>query len=192
MNSRPLQFFFLSVILGSTFAAGETQALASCRCVVTDVDGDRLSTFDGHVTLVVIVPRARELDARLLADRVPKQYYGDPHVRLVTIVNFGGRTFRSLEGVANVLIRRRLDAEAQRLRPIYDARKLKRDPRHDLFVVADFDGQTSVRFGVPAETAGTTVLVFDGAGRLIERWSDVPAADGLAAALAQADQSAPH
>ena len=155
--------------------------------VFTDVDGNRISTFDGHVSLVAIVTRTTQNDARTLADRVPRKYYGDPHVRLVTVINFQGRTFSSFHPVAKALIRRRLDAEAERLRPEYAAKHLSRDPRQDLFVVADFDGEATARLGVPAKASGTVILVIDGEGKVMVRWNVLPSAETLAAALARTE-----
>ncbi len=188
VNKHPLQFFFLALILAGDARAAEIQPGTTCRRMFTDVDGKTISTFDGHVTLVAVVTRETEADARVLADRVPRKYYGDPHVRLVTVVNFQGKLYRSVHGVTAAFIRRRLDGEARRLQPIYQANRLSSDPRHDLFVIADFTGQVSATLGVPRDASNSTVLVFRGDGRLQEGWSEVPSAAAVASALIAADE----
>lgn len=186
VNVRPLQFFFLALVLVSPASAGEMPSGAGYRRVLTDVDGRMISTFDGHVTLLAVVTRETEADARLLADRVPRKYYGDPYVRLVTVVNFQRKLFHSLEGVTAAFIRHRLDGEARRSQPIYQANRLTRDPRPDLFVVADFPGEASAGLGVRDES-GSTVFVLAGDGRLQQSWHEVPSATDIASALSAAD-----
>lgn len=192
MKVRALQFFFVAFALAAPASGDGIQPGTIRRCASNDVDGNQISSFDGHVTLLAVVTRANQDDARVLADRVPRQYYGDPHVRLVTVVNFQGKIYRSLRAITSAVIRRRLEAEAQRLRPIYEGKRLAHDPRRDLFVIADFDAEMTAGLGLPRDRQDTTVLVLNGEGRLVEGWNGVPSAGALSAALSAADERRGH
>jgi hypothetical protein len=84
------------------------------------------------------------------------------------------------------IIRHRLDAEAKNLQKIYTERKLKRNPRDDIYVVADFGGKTVSQLGIAPKSPEFAVFVFDGRGRLVRRWNEVPSAEALTAALQEA------
>ncbi len=156
------------------------------RLVLRDVDENDLSTSDGHVTIITVVTRQDEEKARTVADLVPDRYKGDEKYRYVTVVNFEGKLPGPLHGLTEAIIRKRLAAEARGLKPDYVAKKIQRDPRSDLHVIADFDGRVAEQLGLPAKAGGVAVFVFDGAGKLIARWSGVPPAGELPKAIAQA------
>jgi len=86
----------------------------------------------------------------------------------------------------NAIIRNRMDAEAKELQKIYTERHLTRDPRSDIYVVADFDGKPVSQLGISSSSSEFAVFVFDGRGRLVRRWNDVPSAEALAQALNEA------
>ena len=46
-------------------------------------------------------------------------------------------------------MRRRINAEAKRVQPRYDAKKITRDPRREIFAAADFDGMLVSQLGEP-------------------------------------------
>ncbi|MGI8482269.1 MAG: hypothetical protein ACR2MF_09435 [Chthoniobacterales bacterium] len=188
MIARTIQHFFLVAALlfcgavrGSDLHVGDTIPVS-----VVDVDQNRLSTADGHATVVTVVTREDENKARELGDRVPDEYLGNPKFRMITVVNLRGKSFGPLRTLTAALIRRRLDNEARRLQRIYSTKHLKRDARQDLFAVADFDGQIASRFGVPTSSDAFVALVFNGNGRLIRRWNELPSAEEIAAGLAEA------
>jgi hypothetical protein len=111
---------------------------------------------------------------------------GDPKYRLITLVNFQQKILGPFKGVVSAIIRHRLDAEAKELQSIYSAKHLNRNPRHDIFVVADFDGKAVTQLGIAPASSDFVVYVFDGRGRLIRRWTDVPSVEALNAALREA------
>ncbi|HYJ05611.1 MAG TPA: hypothetical protein VEX43_10785, partial [Chthoniobacterales bacterium] len=119
-------------------------------------------------------------------DRVPKQFYGDPQYRLINIVNFQQGIFAPLRGVIMAIIRHRLDAEAKNLQKVYSERKVKRNPRDDIYVVTDFDGKAVSQLGIAPKSSEFAVFIFDGRGRLVGRWNDVPSAEALTHALQEA------
>lgn len=179
-------FFLIGLLAGTALQAAELRVGSSYSLTFTDVDQERLSTSNGQVTIVSVVTRENEAKAQALGHRVPHQYYGDPKFRLITIVNFQQGMFAPLRGVIMAIIRHRLDAEAKDLQKIYNEKKLKRNPRDDIYVVADFDGKSVSQLGVAPKSAEFAVFVFDGRGRLVRRWDDVPSAEALTAALQEA------
>jgi hypothetical protein len=148
----------------------------------TDVDGRTLSTADGHVTVLVITTRADLDKARLVGDRTPEHCLGDPTYRMITLITFD-KPNEGLRFALSALIRHRLDQEAERLKPRYLAKKLTRDPRTDMYAVADFDGAIAAELGINVASGQFSVLVFGRNGDLLARWDQPPGADELAAIL---------
>lgn len=188
MIVRALQFFFAALVLVSQAAAapGVPQRGASYAFSFRDVDGNDLSVSAGHVTIITVITRESEKKARAIADLVPDRCIGDPKYRYVTLVNFQRKIPRPFHGLTRAIIRSRLDAEAKELRDDYAAKQLTRDPRRDVYVVADFDGAAVARLGLAIESSEVAVFVFDGKGKLVDRWSAVPPADPFAKAIASA------
>ena len=170
-----------SEAVGTELRLGETYPLT-----LTDVDQHQLSTADGHVTVITVVTRKDEQKAQMVGDRFPHSYLADPKFRLITLVNFQRKILSPFHGLALSIIRHRLDSEAKELQKIYASKRINRDARGDLFVVADFDGTTLPQLGFDAKSTEFGVLVFDGKGRLTKRWNDVPSNEALTAALEEA------
>jgi hypothetical protein len=185
--ARSLQYFFCVAFLIATPARaielrpGNTYSLS-----FNDVDRQQLSTSDGHVTIITVVTRKDEQKAQQVGDRVPRIYLGDPKFRLITVVNFQKGIFPPLQGMIMAIIRNRLDAEAKELQKIYTAKHLTRNPRSDIWVVADFDGKAVSQLGIASTSSEFAVFVFDSRGRLVRRWNDVPSVEALTAALGEA------
>jgi hypothetical protein len=182
MRLRGVQFFFVVTLLClcrlpllAEPSPGQIYALK-----LTDVDGNTLSTADGHVS-VIVLSKQTDLDkARLVGDRVPEYCLGNPTYRLITVIGFENGHARPTRMILNALTRRRLNAEAKRLQPRYFAKNLTRNPRDDVFAVLDFDGAVAAKLGTPAGPSMFQVLVLDRKGELLERWTDVPTAEQLA------------
>jgi hypothetical protein len=184
---RPLQYFFLAAFLAGTPAwANELRPGNVYSLTFTDVDRQQLSTADGHVTIVTVLTRKDEEKAEQVGERVPHVYLGDPKYRLITLVNFQRGIFPLFQGMINAIIRNRMDAEAKELQKTYSAKHLTRNPRSDIFVVADYDGKPASQLGINASSSEFAVFVFDGRGRLVRRWNDVPSGEALSAALTEA------
>ena len=179
-------FFLIGLVAATALHGAELRVGNNYQLTFTDVDHEQLSISDGHVSIVSVVTREHEAKAQALGDRVPHQYYGDPKFRLITIVNFQQGIFAPFRGVIMAIIRHRLDAEAKNLQKVYSERKLTRNPRDDIFVVADFDGKAVSQLGIAPKSPEFAVFIFDGRGRLVRRWNDVPSADALAQALNEA------
>jgi hypothetical protein len=181
------QYFILTALLAATpLQAADLRVGNNYHLTFTDVDKRRLSTSDGHVTIISVATRENEAKAEALGDRIPHQYYGDPKFRLITLVNFQQGIFVPLRGMIMAIIRHRLDSEAKNLQKVYSERKLTRNPRDDIYVVADFDGKAVSQLGMAPKSPEFAVFIFDGRGRLVRRWNDVPSNDALADALKEA------
>jgi hypothetical protein len=180
VNVRALQFFFgifwclASIVADGALSIGPIYSLS-----FTDIDGNKLSTADGHVTvLVAAIPADRE-KPRALGDRVPDRCLGNPDYRMITIVRFAKNHTAIGRRIATAFVRHRINDAAKRLQARYSAQKIVRDARNDIFVVPDFDGTASSQ--LPGKVQGTEfrVLVFARDGKLLAQWTDVPSAKQL-------------
>ena len=149
----------------------------------TDVDGNTLSTADGHVSVIVVATLPNIDKARTVGDRVPDYCLGNPTYRMITIVNFRKKRIRPARVILAALVRHRLDAEAQRLQLRYSEKKIARNPRRDVFAVADLDGEAIGQLGARPEGVDFRVFVFGRNGELLRKWSSVPGAKELAAVV---------
>jgi hypothetical protein len=184
---RPLQYFFLAALLAASPArANELHPGNVYPLTFADVDRHQLSTSDGHVTIITVVTRKDEHKAEELGDLVPNFCLGDPKYRMITVVNFQKGVFPPFQGMLMAIIRNRLDAEAKDLQKTYTSKHLNRNARSDIFVVADFDGKPVSQLGIAPASSEFAVFVFDGRGRLVRRWNDVPSAEALLAAVNEA------
>jgi hypothetical protein len=80
-------------------------------------------------------------------------------------------------------VKRRADESAKRLQSKYDAKKISRDARSDIFIVTDFDGTLSSQLDNLGQAASFRVLVLARDGKLLAQWTDVPSAKQLAGVL---------
>jgi hypothetical protein len=152
-----------------------------------DVDGNKLSTADGHVTIVVLTTAAEHEKARIVGDRVPDFCLGNRDYRMVSVVHFTVRHTAIGRRVVTAFIRHRVREEAKRLQVRYDAKKISRDAKTDVFVVTDFDGTAASQLGQPAGATDFCVFVFGRTGKLLLQWHGVPSAEELAVALKKSD-----
>src|SRR5438270_8771539 len=176
-----LGFLVLCASAGSAFADLTVGQIYPINLV--DVDGLALSTADGHVTVMVVTTSDDVAKAETLGDRIPDFCLANPVYRMMTLVNFQKKRSAPTRVILRALIRRRLDQEARRLQTRYQAHGITRDARKDVFAAADFDGSILPQFGLPFNAGSFRVLVFGKNGELLKQWSDVPAAEELAAAL---------
>jgi hypothetical protein len=186
VNLRALQFFFVAVIASLVPAAlvrgalstGETYSLS-----FVDTNGNKLSTVDGHVTVLVLATKSDWEKAHVVGDRIPDSCLGNPNYRMITIVRFIRKRGVIVRNVATAFIGHRMKEAAKRLQARYEAQKIEHDAKSDIFVVTDFDGSISAQLEEPAEVAEFRVLVFARDGKLLARWSDVPSANQLTEVL---------
>ena len=183
MQNRVLFFSIFVVFLASSFAPAEPVSGRIYAFKMVDVDGGTLSTTDGHVTVLVIITRRDADKARIVGDRIPARCLGNPVSRMVTVIRFAPTRNSAARYILTGLVRRKLDAEAKRLKSRYVAKKLTADPRADVHAVADFDGQIASRFGLPAGSTQPRVLILARNGELLRGWVGVPTAEELNAAI---------
>lgn len=177
MRVRAFQIFFLAILIWPGLAAGDK--IHALRAV--DVDGNRLSTADGHITVLVLTNKANSPKADLVGERVPNFCLGNPAYRLITLVEFDAHS-AGVRSFLTTMVRRRLDAEGRKLQGRYDANKIARVARSDVYAVVDFNGRVMAQLGNLAP-APFRVLIIGKNGELLRQWNDVPGAEELAAAL---------
>lgn len=190
MIARSLQFIFLLIVgLTSATAAQSQPAAAAPHLNFRDVDGNTISTGDGHITIVTVLTRQNEQQAHAVADQVPDYCLGNQKYRYVTLVNFQRKLAAPLHPITRVVIRQRLDSEAAKLRAEYQKKGIGHDPRKDMFVIADFDGAAVSQLGLSPDSDEVSVFVFNGRGKLVQRWTGVPPNNSLGNAIAAAEQN---
>ena len=89
--------------------------------------------------------------------------------------------------MATAFIRHRVNEEAKRLQTRYDAQKISRDAKKDIFVVTDFDGTVASQLGQAAGATEFCVFVFGKSGELLAQWHNVPSTEELKAVLKESD-----
>ena len=188
MNPRCVQLFFATLFcFVAGIGAADLEEGRTYPLKFTDVDGRQFSLRDGRATLLTVTTRATEPKARRVGNIVPDQFVGHPHYRCVTVIDFQNQIRPFLRRIIRVIVRYRFRSEADAVRPRYSARGIAHSPRADLFAIADFDGETTRKLGVQSASDEFAVFVFDGRGRLIRHWNDVPPPDALASALSAAE-----
>jgi hypothetical protein len=182
----PQCFFLFLIFSAATSSAIQLHPGNTYPLTFTDVDRHQLSTTDGHVTIISVVNRRDEAKAQAVGDRVSQITAGDPKIRLITLVNFQQGIILPLRGMVSAVIRHRLDDEAKEVQKLYSQRHINRNARDDIFVVADFDGKAVSQLGIAPVSPEFAVFVFDGKGRLVRRWSDVPTPEMLTQTIKEA------
>jgi hypothetical protein len=122
-----------------------------------------------------------------VGDHVPDFCLGNPAYRMITVVHFIHSYMAIGRQMATAFIRHRVGEAAKRLQARYDAQKISRDAKSDIFVVADFDGTIASQLGQSAEATDFCVFVFGKTGELFAQWHSVPSTDELASTLKKSD-----
>ena len=185
VSVRALQIFSAALLFSVASALGALSTGNSYPISFVDVDGNKLSTADGHVTIVVLTTAADREQARTVGDHVPDFCLGNPAYRMITVVHFTGQHMPLGRRMATAFIRHRVREAAKRLQARYDALRISRDAKSDIFVVTDFDGTIASQLGQPA--GDFRVFVFGRSGELLAQWHSVPTTDELAAAIKKSD-----
>lgn len=171
--SAPLMSIFSEATAGETY-----------RINFADVDGNALSTADGHITIVVLVDKANIDKAHAVGDRTPDFCLNSTY-RMITVLAFEKQRSKPIRALLTSLMRRRVDSEARQLQARYDRLKIMRNARQDVFAVADFDGGITTQLKSQWSAGLFRVFVFGRNGELLKQWNDVPSSEELAVALKQ-------
>jgi hypothetical protein len=181
---RALQFFFFAAVaLFPPLLRGALSSGASYSLGFVDIDGNKLSTADGHVTVLVVATTADWEKARAVGERIPDYCLGNANYRMITIIRFIRKHGAIVRKIAMAVVKHRVTEEAKRLQGRYDTNKIMRDARQDIFTVIDFDGTVSSQLGEPAGATDFCVFVFARNGELLAQWHGVPSAKQLAAVV---------
>jgi hypothetical protein len=183
VNARRLQFFFAASFFFPVSAIADLSIGQIYPLTFTDVDGNRLSTGDGRVTTVVLTTQSEVDRARAVGERTPDHCLGNPKCQMSTVITFEKKHSRPLRAFLNAMVRRRVEDEAQQLQKRYDRLKVARNARQDVHAVADFNGAIASELGESNDANIFRVFVFGPGGELRQQWSELPAAEELAAAL---------
>jgi hypothetical protein len=191
VSVRALQIFLslatALLLLSAMPARGALSTGNTYSISLVDIDGNKLSTSDGHVTIVVLTTSADREQARTVGDHVPDFCLGNPAYRMITVIHFTGRHLAIGRRLAIGFIRHRVREEAKRLQARYDAQKISREAKSDIFVATDFDGTVASQLGQSAGATDFCVFVFGQTGKLLAQWHSVPSVDELAAAVKKSD-----
>ncbi len=190
VSVRALQIFLslaTALVLPAAPVRGALSTGNTYSISFVDIDGNKLSTADGHVAIVVLTTSADREQARTVGDNVPDFCLGNPAYKMITVIHFTGRHLLIGRRLAIGFIRHRVREEAKRLQVRYDAQKISRDAKSDIFVVTDFDGIAASQLGQAAGGTDFCVFVFGRTGELLAQWHSVPSAGELAAALKKSD-----
>ncbi|MFN2621666.1 MAG: hypothetical protein ABR611_02375 [Chthoniobacterales bacterium] len=183
---RPQCFFVALLFAVASVHAVQLRPGNTYPLVFTDVDRHQLSTADGHVTIISVVTNRDEAKAQTIGDRVTQITLGDPKIRLINLVNFQQNILPPFRGMVSAIIRHRLDTEAKDIQKTYAQRHINRNARDDVYVVADFDGKAVTQLGMSPISSEFGVFIFDGHGRLVRHWNDVPTLEMLTQAIKEA------
>jgi hypothetical protein len=148
---RALQFFFFAamavfpLLLRGALLTGTTYSLS-----FVDIDGNKLSTGDEHVTVLVMATAADWEKAREVGNHVRDFCLGNPDYRMITVIRFIRKHGPVVRKIAMAVVTHRVTEEAKRLQSRYDTNKIMRDARQDIFTVIDFEGSASSQLDDPA------------------------------------------
>jgi hypothetical protein len=190
VNVRALQIFLAlatAFFLPTELVHGELSTGTTHSISFVDLDGNKLSTADGHITILVLTTSADREQARIVGDHVPDFCLGNQAYRMITVVHFTHSHMALGRRVATAFIRHRMTEAAKRLQVRYDAQKISRDAKSDIFVVTDFDGTIASQLGQSAEATDFCVFVFGQTGKLLAQWRTVPSGEELAAAVKKSE-----
>src|SRR6266699_2569643 len=118
VNLRALQFFFFAAVapfIPARLVPGALSNGATYSFSFVDIDGNKLSTANGHVTVLVLATTADWEKARAVGDRVPDYCLGNPDYRMITIIRFIRRHIAIGRRIATAFVRHRVNEEAKRL-----------------------------------------------------------------------------
>jgi hypothetical protein len=179
-----IQIFFAFAFLLA--ANGEPKIGETYAIDIVDLDGHSWSTADGRITILVLASSSESERAQKVGDNAPDYCLGNPHHRMITVLEFASHHSAPMRAIIRKLARRRIDSAARALQVRYDAKQIKRNAHDDVLVAMDFDGAIAARFGVSLGERTFAVFILNGKGELLQHWNDVPSTDALDAALRSA------
>jgi hypothetical protein len=190
---RALQSFFCATGASLLLAASIQGMLTNGQRYAlnfVDIDGHKFSTADGHMTVLVLATPGDAEKVRAVGDNIPDYCLGNARYKMITVIHFKQKHTAIGRKIATAFLRHRVKEEAKRLQARYDAKKIERDARSDIFTVTDFDGTALSQFSGQTGAANFHVFVFAESGELLQQWNNVPSAADLAAVLKQSDNPA--
>jgi hypothetical protein len=110
MIGGALQFFFCAMIYFSTaFAAqGELSSGKTYALDFTNIDGNKISTSDGHMTVIVLTTTADLPKTHAVSDHVPDVCLGNPTYRMITVIDFQKKRSAPMRMFFTAIVRHRV------------------------------------------------------------------------------------
>lgn len=182
MNAQRLQLFlhFILIFAAVCFAGGSDLKIFAIN--FSDLDGNELSTADGHVTVLVFVTSATANNAQTVGDLIPDFCLGNPTYRMITVVE-AKKHLKPIRLAFESIARGRLETAGRRLQARYDDHKITRPARKDVFAVIDYGGEISGKFADKIAISDFCIVILGPTGELRKEWMQLPTTQQLAAAL---------
>jgi len=163
----------LSVILPSALARANHPAPSEAVSIIaTDVDG-RQQPLDppGRVTVVMYTNGDLEQQSRDMSKSFdPMRGRHDFH--FVRVVDLRGEVAPIARRLVEKQIRKELDKEAVRVKPLYSKNGNSMNPRLDMPTIADFNGNVLGKFGWSDHYPDIRIVVFNKRGQPIKRFDN--------------------
>ena len=182
VSARRFQLSLLVILWLGCSAVGHAADSKVYDLKLADVDGNKFSTTDRHVTLLVFVTSENPQDAQTIGDRVPDFCLGNPKYRMITIVEAKEHS-NPIRQVFEAVARRRLDTAARHVQERYDRNRIQRHARRDVFAVIDFGSSIAANFTDQSSGFKARAVILGPNGELRQEWNQLPSAEALAAAL---------
>lgn len=141
--------------------------------VVVDADDRRIVLNQkGVVTLVLVCSEDSE-DLCRQVGRMMDPYHGTDRYRHRVVVDLRDSWGSMMESLVKSEMRDNMDEEAERLLPVYRAKKSSRHPRQDLSATPDLEGAIAKRLGFAEPKEELRAVLFGPDGKVIQRWDVV-------------------
>ncbi|PTY05300.1 hypothetical protein DB346_01660 [Verrucomicrobia bacterium LW23] len=179
MNYRLLSLcvLLLSIVMAAPLRAGTITA--------TDAD-DRTVTFNPASKVVVVLncnekTQWRTRDAGMALD----PFQGIKNFRLIVLVDLRSTLAKVVKGYVKSRMRNDLDNEAVRIKPFYAAKGNTGNPRNDVSVVPDWNGNICAQLSWPDESTKFRAVVYKD-GKELKRFDNLTEDGPLVAVVREA------
>jgi hypothetical protein len=165
-------FLLLALAIGPSNAAA-THPLKPASLTVVDVDGrQRILHPTGQVSVVMYTNGDLEQQSRDVS-RALDPLRGRSDFRFIRIVDLRGEVAPIARRLVEKQIRKELDKEAVRIKPLYSKKGNSADPRLDMPTVADFNGNVLGKLGWENHYDDIHLVVFNKKGLEIKRFDKI-------------------
>lgn len=149
-----------------------TLCVASSACAMegVDADGRAVRLPDAKKISVVIYSNEHLQHETRRVAQLLDPFHGRAGFRQIILVDLRNSWGRIFKDMALERMREDLDLEAKRVRPFYKKNANTGDPREDLVVIPDFDGEWCKHLGWKVPLKSVEVVVINKEGKTF-RWN---------------------